>query len=241
MEVIPAVDIRGGKCVRFYQGDYDKETVYSDSPVEVASHWASIGASRIHVVDLDAAKAGTPVNIEIVADIASSVPAELQVGGGIRTVEAARDAVSLGVRRVVIGTAAIEGERLIREMCRELGGESVVVSIDAKDGYAAAQGWTKSSRLSVSDMVTRIEAAGVQRFVYTDVARDGTLTEPNWSAIEDLAGTTDLKMLVAGGISSTEHLVRLSQVGVEAAIVGTAIYTGDIDLREAMEALDPPT
>ena len=238
MEVIPAIDIKGGRCVRLYQGDYKQETVFSDSPVSVASHWESMGASRLHVVDLDGAKSGAPVNIGLVESILSSVSARVQLGGGIGTLEAAVEAVSLGVSRIVMGTAAVEGDDLVREVCRNLGAEAVVVSVDAREGYVAIQGWTRSSRVRASELVKRIEAIGVERFVYTDITRDGTLTEPNYRAIADLAGLTDMHMLVAGGISSMEHLKMVSELGVEAAIVGKAVYTGDIDLREAINAAD---
>ena len=240
MQVIPAIDIKGGRCVRLYQGDYERETVFSDSPLDAAARWVGDGASRLHVVDLDGAKAGAPVNIGIVGEIAASVPTPVELGGGIRTLDTAKEAISRGVNRVVIGSAAVEGPALVEEMCRCLGAESVVVSVDARDGYVVVRGWTKRSRLLTSELVKRIEALGVLRFVYTDVARDGTLTEPNFRAIEDLAGRTQLKMLVAGGISSLGHLVKMSEIGVEAAIVGTAVYTGAIDLREAIVAVEGP-
>ena len=235
MEVIPAIDIKGGKCVRLYQGDYARETVYSESPAQVAEHWVSMGASRLHVVDLDGAKAGAPVHMDLVGGIASSVTAQVQFGGGVRTLEAAKEAVSLGVSRIVIGTAAVEGPGLVQQACLELGAQMVMVSVDAKNGYAVVQGWTRGSQLPATELVKRIESMGVQRFVYTDVMRDGTLTEPNYEAIERLVGQTELKILVAGGISSLDHIRRLSQIGVEAAIVGTAVYTGDINLRDAID------
>ena len=237
MEIIPAIDIKGGRCVRLYQGDYERETVFSESPLEVASHWVQEGALRLHVVDLDGAKVGTSINIDLVADIASSVKVPVQLGGGIRTLEAARSALSLGVGRLVIGTAAVDGPLVVAEMCRQLGAETVAVSIDVRDSYVAVQGWTQSSRLSGPEMVRRVGAAGVQRFVYTDITKDGTLTEPSFRAIEAVAGQTELNMLVAGGISSVDHLLKLSRLGVEGAIVGRALYTGDIDLREAIEAV----
>ena len=237
MEVIPAIDIRGGKCVRLYQGDYDRETVFSDSPARIAAHWASEGASRIHIVDLDGAKAGAPVHAELVAGIAESVVVSIQFGGGIKTIEAARLMASSGVGRIVIGTAAVEDASLVEQASRELGAESVVVSVDAVGGYVAVRGWTESSELPATELVERIEGMGVQRFVYTDITRDGTLTEPNFEAIEQMAGQTDMKMLVAGGVSSVDHLQSLARIGVEAAIIGTAVYTGDIDLRDAIDAL----
>ena len=240
MEVIPAIDIKGGKCVRLYQGDYERETVYSERPLVVASRWAGMGASRLHVVDLDGAKTGSPVNIDLVGGIASSVAAAVQYGGGIRALETATRAVSLGVDRVIFGTAALEEPRLVEEARDELGPEAVMVSVDARDGYVVEQGWTRRSRVSASELVKQLEAAGVRRFIYTDVARDGTLTEPNFRAIEELASVSELSMLVAGGISSVGHLQTLAQLGVEAAIVGKAVYTGDINLRDAIDALAGP-
>ena len=237
MEVIPAIDIRAGRCVRLYQGDYEQETVYSESPGDVARQWSDMGARRLHVVDLDGAKAGGPVNFDVVHEIASAVDVPVQLGGGIRTIEVAREALSFGVSRVIVGTAAVEDPAFVEELCRELGAEAVVVTVDASDGIVLKRGWTESSTEHVSEVVERIEQIGVRRFVYTDVGRDGTLTEPNFPAIEALERKTPLKMLVAGGISSVDHLVRLSKLGIEAAIVGKAVYSGDIDLRRAIEAV----
>lgn len=236
MQVIPAIDIKAGRCVRLYQGDYGRQTIFSDSPIDVATRWAKDGASQLHVVDLDGAKTGVPVNIDIVSAIVDSTPMPVQMGGGVRTLAAAKEAISLGVNRVVIGSMAIERPNQVKEMCQCLGADSVVVSIDAKEGIVVFHGWTKKSRILTTDLIKRIEDLGVQRFVYTDVTRDGTLTAPNFQAIEDLVALTSLKMLVAGGISSLGHLVKISEIGVEAAIVGTAIYTGKIDLREAIVA-----
>ena len=240
MEVIPAIDIRGGKCVRLYQGDYRKETVFSEKPLEVASRWVEIGTGRLHVVDLDGAKSGAPVHIDLVGSIASSVEARVQFGGGIRTLEAATKAVSLGVDRVIIGTAALEDSGLVRQACLELGPEAVVVSVDAKDGYVVGQGWTQQSRIPALELVQSLASMGVRRYIYTDIARDGTLTEPNFRAIEELAVKSAMSMLVAGGVSSLTQLLKLSELGIEAAIVGTAVYTGDIDLRDAIDALCGP-
>lgn len=241
MEVIPAIDLRGGKCVRLYQGDYGQETVYSESPVATAFHWDCQGASRIHVVDLDGAKEGSPVHLEVVTSIASSVGASIQYGGGVRTVKDARDMISSGVARVILGTAAVEDSKLINQIGQEMGFESVIVSIDVLKGYVAVRGWAKSSRVSANELMGRIEAMGVERFVYTDVTRDGTLTEPNFDAIGNLSKQTGMKMLVAGGISSLDHIKRLRQIGIEAAIVGKAAYTGDIDIRDAIAVLSGST
>ena len=237
MEVIPAIDIRDGKCVRLYQGDYARETVYSEQPLRMAKHWVEQGATRLHVVDLDGARSGAPANIEVTAEIASSVDIPVQLGGAIRTLENVREAVSLGMSRVIIGTAALEDPDLVGAACREVGPERVLVAIDARDGYVTVQGWTRGSRVSAAELLHRITESGVERFIYTDVSRDGTLTEPNYQAVAAMAAETPLHMLVAGGIASIDHLARLSQMNVEGAIIGTAIYTGDIDLSEAIGAV----
>ena len=237
MEVIPAVDIKGGRCVRLYQGDYGRETVYSDSPVDMALRWVELGASRIHVVDLDAAKAGAPVNHETAGVIAGAVSVPVQLGGGVRSLETATHAAALGISRVIIGTAAAGDMELVRSVCEALGPERVVVSIDARGGYVALNGWTETTGLRVQDMLDGLGATGVRRFIYTDIARDGTLTEPSWDEIVKVHEATGLMMIVAGGVSSVDHLLRLSEIGVEAAIVGKAVYTGDIDLSDAVAAL----
>ena len=241
MEVIPAIDLRGGKCVRLYQGDYARETVYSEDPIEVAARWVGMGATRIHVVDLDGARDGAPANIAVIEGIASSVSVPVQLGGGIRSVESARMALSLGVDRVMVGTAAIENPDLIRNMREELGAEAVVVSVDARDGYVAVKGWTQSSRTLASELMQQMAEMGVLRFLYTDIARDGTLSEPNFPSIEALVSQTKAHLMAAGGISSIDHLLRLDALGVEAAIVGKALYTGDIHLEKALETLNNHT
>lgn len=238
MEVIPAIDLRDGKCVRLYQGDYGQETVYSDNPVEMARHWVSLGATRLHVIDLDGAKAGIPANTSVIENIISAVSTPVQLGGGIRTAQTARSMLALGVDRVLIGTAAIENPDIVRGLCDEFGTDRVVITVDARDGYVAVKGWTVDSQKSASALIEEMEGQGIGRFMYTDIGRDGTLTEPNFDAIESLLFETQLRMLAAGGIASVDHLVRLAELGVEGAIVGTAIYTGDIELRTAVDAVN---
>ena len=237
IDVIPAIDLRGGKCVRLYQGNYSHETVYSESPVDVAARWVSQGARRIHVVDLDGAKQGTPVNLNLVSKIISSIQIPIQLGGGIRTVEMARTVLDMGVDRVMVGTTAVENTKEVRSMCDELSPDSVVVSVDARDGYVARDGWTLVSNVLASDLVKRMSDVGAMRFMYTDISRDGTLTEPNFEAIEMLLRQKGLRILVAGGVSSVEHLKRLDHMGVEGVVVGKALYTGDIDLSQAIKKL----
>ena len=235
MEVIPAIDIRGGKAVRLFQGDYGRETVFNDSPVDAARQWLDLGATRLHVVDLDGAKTGEQVNIDLVGRIAALSHVPVQLGGAIRTTQAARRAIDRGVGRVIVGTAALENEEFVGDLCDRIGPERVVVGVDARNGYVAVRGWTEESGTPVRELVARMEASGVRRIIYTDISRDGTRTEPNFQQVEELLGATTLKILVAGGVSRIEHLRRLAEMGVEGAIIGTAAYTGDIDMRVAIE------
>ena len=235
MEVIPAIDIRGGRAVRLFQGDYDQETVFNDSPVDAAQRWLDLGATRLHVVDLDGAKTGEQVNINLVGRIAALSDVPVQLGGAIRTVEAAQRALDRGVERVIVGTAALENDEFVGDLCDRIGPERVVVGVDARNGYVAVRGWTEESGTPVRELIARMEASGVRRIIYTDISRDGTRTEPNFQQVEELLGVTRLKILVAGGVSRIEHLRRLAEMGVEGAIIGTAAYTGDIDMRVAIE------
>ena len=237
MQVIPAIDLRGGKCVRLYQGDYTRETVYSDDPLETALRWVDMGARRLHIVDLDGAKEGSPANLAAVERIARAAGVPLHLGGGIRDLATARAAISAGASRVMLGTAAVEDADLIRALLAELGSEGVIVSVDAKDGRVALRGWTESSGMPATELVDDMARLGVVRFLYTDISRDGTLTEPNFAATGELAARSGIRVLAAGGIARVEHLVRLAALGAEGAIVGRAIYTGDIDLREAIAAV----
>ena len=237
MEVIPAVDIRGGRCVRLLQGDYGKETVFGDDPVAMTQAWVVQGASRIHVVDLDGAKASWPVQLDVAAKIASAVEVPVQLGGGVRTVEDAVSAISRGVARVVLGPSAVERPGFARGILELVGAEAVVVSVDTRDGMAAVDGWTRESKVSAKDVLARVEEEGVRRVVFTDVSRDGTLTEPNFLSIEEVVDATSMSVIVAGGIASLRHLETLAGLGVDGAIVGTAIYTGDVDFAEAVKAL----
>ena len=237
MDVIPAIDLRGGRCVRLYQGDYDRETVYSDDPVKVAARWIDAGASWLHLVDLDGAKQGEPVNTEVIGEIVASVNVPVQMGGGIRDLDSVRRVLDLGVFRVMLGTVAVRDPELVRRACLEFGSKSVMVSVDARDGFVSVAGWTSDSQLLASQLVATMREVGVQTFQYTDISRDGTLTEPNYSAIIDMVGHTGGHLIAAGGISKLDHLVRLADLGVSGAVVGTAIYTGDIDLAEAVDTL----
>ncbi|MBI2832416.1 MAG: 1-(5-phosphoribosyl)-5-[(5-phosphoribosylamino)methylideneamino]imidazole-4-carboxamide isomerase [Chloroflexi bacterium] len=237
MEIIPAVDIKNGKCVRLYQGDYRQETVFSDDPVDAALKWYSMGAPRIHIVDLDGAVAGELRNLRIITEIAHSVLVPTQVGGGIRSAQSVTELLKAGVERVVLGTAAVENPELVQEMCRRHG-NAIVVSIDTREGLVSTRGWNRETALKGTDLAHEMARLGVKRFIYTDITRDGTLTEPNFTAISEFMESVKLPVIAAGGISSPAHLKVLKQLGVEGAIIGKALYTGDINLKQALATID---
>ena len=225
MLIIPAIDLRGGRCVRLTQGDFDRETAYSDDPVAVARRWAASGAPWLHVVDLDGARLGEPAQLDLVGRIvATGTPVEL--GGGLRTLDHLAVALAAGVTRAVIGTAAIEEPNLLGEAVARFGAERVVLGVDARDGMAATHGWAHDSSEPADVVIRRAATAGVARVIYTDIAWDGTLASPNYTAIEAVAAL-GLPVIASGGVARYEHLMRLAAIpGVEAAIVGKALYAG---------------
>ena len=234
MEIIPAIDLKGGKCVRLYQGDYNQETVFSQDPVDVAKHWQSLGARRIHIVDLDGAAKGRICHFDIIASIAAAVKIPVQVGGGIRTIKSIERLLGVGVERVILGTVAIEKQDMVEEGCKRYGSR-IIAGVDARNGYVATRGWIESSKITAVELIQCMKSIGVGRFIYTDISRDGTLTEPNFDAIDELVSAVDAKIIAAGGIASIEHLRKLSALGVEGAVVGRALYTGHVDLKEALK------
>ena len=236
MEIIPAIDIRQGKCVRLYQGDYSQETIFSDDPMNTALEWQSLGAPRLHIVDLDGAASGKPSNLDIIKQIASAVLIPVQLGGGIRQLETVEQLLKAGVERIILGTAAVEDQKLIEEACHRFS-ESIIIGIDALEGYIAIHGWQQQTELKAVEFAKSMARLGVKRFIYTDISRDGTLTEPNFATIFELVDTIRLPIIASGGISSLNQLKVLKQLGVEAAIVGKALYTGDIDLKQALATI----
>ncbi|MBM3139371.1 MAG: 1-(5-phosphoribosyl)-5-[(5-phosphoribosylamino)methylideneamino]imidazole-4-carboxamide isomerase [Chloroflexi bacterium] len=235
MEVIPAIDIRGGRCVRLEQGDYDREKVFDGDPLAVAHRWAAEGATRIHVVDLDGAREGRPVNLELIVRISQSVHAEVQMGGGVRDMETLRTLLEAGLSRVVLGTAAVTDQRFLREAVA-VARERLVVSVDAREGLVSIEGWTQATGVDARAMIDRLAAAGVQRIVYTDILRDGVRAGPNFEMYERLTSNTSIAVIAAGGIATTQDVQRLAECGVEGAIIGRALYEGSIRLREAVAA-----
>jgi len=236
MEVIPAVDIKGGKCVRLYQGDYLRETVFSEDPVDVAMGWRAQGARRLHVIDLDGAAGGEPRNIAVIEAIVKSVNLPVQLGGGIRDGATVSKLLAMGIDRVILGTVAVENPELVKSLCQKYD-ESIVIGIDARDGYVATRGWVKGTGIKALELGLKMADIGVKRIIYTDIKRDGTLTEPGFEAIAEMVKGVNLPVIAAGGISKLSHLRKLKELGVEGAIVGKALYTGDINLGEALAAV----
>jgi len=236
MEVIPSIDLKSGRCVRLYQGDYDQETVYSLEPAAVALRWEDQGALRLHLVDLDGALAGSTVNLKTIIAIVQRVGIPVQVGGGIRDAATAELLLTSGADRVVIGTAAVLEPALVGDLCQQHGSERVVVAVDARDGQVAIKGWTERTSFDAIDLANQMASLGVRRILYTDINRDGTLTEPNFEANATLVRATGMSVLASGGIATLEHIRRLAETGVEGVILGSALYTEAISLPDALLA-----
>ncbi len=242
MLLIPALDLREGRCVRLLRGDPRKQTVYSEDPVGTALKWQGMGAKMLHVVDLDGAFRGKSENHRVIEKMASRLKIPFQVGGGLRRAQEVERILSLGARRVVLGTAAAESPEFLEQMVREHG-EKIVVGLDARNGKVAVKGWVEEAEIEALDLARRVEAAGVKTVVFTDIQRDGTLQGPNLDSTRELAYSTSLSIIVSGGISSLEDLREVRELekdGVSGVIVGKALYAGEIDLKEALEVIDAP-
>ncbi|MBD47873.1 MAG: 1-(5-phosphoribosyl)-5-[(5-phosphoribosylamino)methylideneamino]imidazole-4-carboxamide isomerase [Dehalococcoidia bacterium] len=238
MEIIPAIDIKNGLCVRLYQGDFNRQTVFSDDPIDVALRWENAGARRIHIVDLDGSRTGLQINLDIIKSIKSSINVPLQVGGGIRDLKTAQILLSFGIDRVVIGTAAIENPDMVQHLCNIWGSQRIVVALDAKGEQIAIKGWIKETSVSVSTLATHMASIGVHRFLYTDILRDGTMTSPNFEGIQKLISDTSKQILASGGVSSLDDVEKLANIGAEGVILGSALYKGNICLEEAIRIAD---
>jgi len=234
MIIYPAVDIREGKCVRLTQGEFNKETVYSDSPVEMALKWEKCGAKYLHVVDLDGARTGESKNIDIISEIAAKVGIPVQLGGGIRTIERIETVLGKGIERVILGTSAVKDPELVKRAV-ETFGSKVVIGIDAKDGMVAIEGWEKTSEFRAIDFAKKMEDLGVKTIIYTDISRDGMLSGPNLKAMEEMVKSVNIDIIASGGVGKIEDIKNLKEVGVSGVIVGRALYTGDVDLKQAIE------
>jgi len=235
-EVIPAIDLRAGRCVRLFQGDYARETQYSDDPVAVARRWRDLGAPRLHVVDLDGARDGAPVNAHIMAAICRELDIGVEVSGGLRTMESIDAAVAYGAGRIQLGSAAVRDPELVRQAVARYPGR-IVVSIDARDGEVVTDGWLKGTGRGVLQLAAVMIEAGVPRIMFTDVGRDSTLTEPNFDVLAALVRELPVPVVASGGVAHVDHLRRLAGIGCEGAVVGKALYEGWIELPEALTAV----
>ncbi|HEY7035176.1 MAG TPA: 1-(5-phosphoribosyl)-5-[(5-phosphoribosylamino)methylideneamino]imidazole-4-carboxamide isomerase [Thermomicrobiales bacterium] len=239
MIVYPAIDIRGGRCVRLVEGDFGRETAFDADPVDAARRWADAGAEWLHVVDLDGAKLGAPSNVEAVRRIRASVSVPIQLGGGRRTEEDIAAAFDLGVDRIVLGTAALRTPDLVVRAAARWS-DRLAVGLDARDGRLAAAGWLDQTDTTVDEVATRLRRAGVQGFIYTDIRRDGTLAGPNLSALSDLVGLLGRGVIASGGIGCLDDVVDVARTGADGVIVGRALYDGRIDLESAIAAARIP-
>jgi len=239
MEVIPAIDLLDGKCVRLYQGDYQRSEIFNDNPVTVARSWAEQGATRLHVVDLDGAKEGKTTNLAAIEAIVAAISIPVQVGGGLRDRASIVRLLNLGVQRCIVGTVAVEQPELVQSLCQEFPGQ-IVVGIDARGGQVATRGWLETSEILATDLAGRMATAGAAAIIYTDIHRDGTMSGPNIESLRELATAIDIPVIASGGVSSLTdllNLLSLESLGVTGAIVGKAIYTGDVNLAEAIQAV----
>ncbi|HEY9699893.1 MAG TPA: 1-(5-phosphoribosyl)-5-[(5-phosphoribosylamino)methylideneamino]imidazole-4-carboxamide isomerase [Trichocoleus sp.] len=239
MEVIPAIDLLEGRCVRLYQGDYAQSQVFDENPVAVARQWADQGATRLHLVDLDGAKAGHPVNQAAIEAIVRAVEIPVQVGGGLRDRQSAADLLALGVQRVILGTVAVEQPDLVAQLCQEFP-DRIVVGIDARNGKVATRGWLETSEVEAVTLAQQMADRGAAAIIYTDIHRDGTLQGANLEALRELATAISVPVIASGGVSSVSdlmQLLRLEAIGVTGAIVGRALYTGAVSLKEAIRAV----
>ena len=236
MIVIPAVDIRGGKCVRLYQGRYDNETVYADDPVDMARKWEEMGAGMLHIVDLDGAKDANPVNREAVRRIVGELSIPCELGGGIRDMGTIEAYIEMGLERVILGTVAVKNPQLVADAAKSFPG-GIVVGIDAKGGKVAVEGWTETTDEDAFDMARRFEDMGVRAINYTDISRDGAMVGPNIEATAKMVESIDIPVVAAGGVTKMNDLIELVSTGVEGAITGKALYEGTIDLERAIEEI----
>ena len=234
MNIIPAIDLIGGQAVRLVKGDYEKVTVYSDDPAAVAESFERAGAKYLHVVDLDGAKDGTTANFETIKKIIERTDLSVEVGGGIRTLERVRQYIDIGVDRVIIGTAAVTDPDFLSEAV-SLYGEKIVVGVDIKDGFVAIKGWLEISGLSCKEFCKKLEALGVKTIICTDISKDGMMSGTNRELYRELYDEFELNIIASGGVSSMEDIAVLSNMGLFGAIVGKAIYTGAIELSEAIK------
>lgn len=233
MIVYPAIDIRGGRCVRLVEGDFSRETAFDADPADAAKRWAAAGAEWIHVVDLDAAVAGEPVNLSAIERIVAAVNVPVQLGGGMRTAEHVASTLGLGIARVVIGTKAIESPKFVSDLASQWG-KQIAVGLDARDGKLAGSGWLEQTEVKATDVARSVTESGVAHLVYTDIRRDGTLAGPNLEALAEMVDLAGSAVIASGGIGTIQDVERVRNAGAGGVIIGRALYDGRVDLAEAI-------
>lgn len=241
MDVIPAIDLLAGRCVRLFQGDYERSQVFDENPVAVARRWEAEGATRLHLVDLDGAKAGKPKNWQAIEAISQAVSLPIQVGGGLRDADRVSALFDLGVQYAILGTVAVENPALVGQLSARFPGR-IMVGIDAREGKVATRGWLKTSEVMAIDLAKQMGEMGAAAIIYTDIKRDGTLKGPNIDALRELASAIDTPVIASGGVSAVSDLLSLLGLvpsGVSGVIVGKALYTGDVSLKQAIRAVGP--
>ena len=235
MYIYPAIDLYGGKAVRLYKGDYAQMTVYSDDPVSVARDFAAAGASHIHLVDLEGAKIGKPANLDTIAKIVEATGLFAEVGGGIRDMETVDSYLSIGVSRVILGTAAVK-DPVFLQAALDKYGEKIAVGVDLKDGYVAIKGWTETSEIKAEDFFEKMQNMGVKTIICTDISRDGAMKGANRELYRELSSKFAIDLIASGGVSSMEDVTALAEMKLHGAIIGKAYYIGAVDLKQAVEA-----
>ncbi len=233
MIIYPAIDVKDGRCVRLVQGQFNDVTVYSDNPVEMALQFEQMGARYLHVVDLDGARLGEPRNTAVISEMAVKLGIPVQLGGGIRTIEMIEIILCKGIQRVILGTSAVKDPNLVKRAVQTFG-NNLAVAIDAKDGMVAIEGWARTSEFTAIGFARKMQELGAKTIIYTDISRDGMLAGPNLKAMEEMVKAVDIEVIASGGVKSLEDIKNLKNIGVAGAIVGKALYTGDVDLREAI-------
>jgi phosphoribosylformimino-5-aminoimidazole carboxamide ribotide isomerase len=235
MQVWPAIDLRGGKCVRLRQGDYGQETVYGDDPAEMALRWIDQGAECLHLVDLDGAREGKAANRAAVRAIVTAVSVPCQLGGGVRDEAAIRELLELGLSRLVVGTKALKEPEWFRQMCRQFPGK-LALGIDAKNGRVATEGWLETSDVGAIELAQSFEREPVATIIYTDIAKDGMLAGPNFEAMAEMSAAVELPVVASGGVTSASDVAELARLGLDGCIIGRSLYEGKLSLPEALEA-----
>jgi phosphoribosylformimino-5-aminoimidazole carboxamide ribotide isomerase len=238
MQIWPAIDLRGGNCVRLLQGDYDRETVFGRDPAAMARRWVSEGAKYLHLVDLDGARDGKSVNREAIAAIVMAVDIPCELGGGIRDQQTIEQMLALGLARLVIGTKAVKDADWFRRMCRQFPGR-LAVGIDARDGRVASEGWLETSEVAATELARSLASEPIAAVIYTDIARDGMMAGPNVQAMAEMRRAVSAPVVASGGVVTADDVRRLAEAGMDGCIIGRALYEGSLTLAEALAAADP--